>query len=330
MKGLIRLFLVLNLAAGLVALVLYFDRHYGPRSVEQWQQCLATLTTPGMASPENGWSDALQADAGATAADGVELIESSTSRDGRGSGSAAGAAAGVAPSHGGSPSGLQNLPLSTPDLQPCVWPAGSEPPTQSLAHAPLAPSPRPPQPFPRDASQDAARLRPLGSSPGSPAALLQRLHASESTGAPNDQTGALRGADPFDLMWQLQGTDEAAAARARAELQRRGCTEVHLELARRLFDPDPEVRRALARALPGLQSVDAAPWLLRLGRDDNAEVRLTAVTIMATTGDPAVLEQAEALARQDPDSRIREQVENIGRQREMAATRGEGKAGGGK
>ena len=49
-----------------------------------------------------------------------------------------------------------------------------------------------------------------------------------------------------------------AASRAREELQRRGCTEVYLELARRLFDRDPEVRKELARALPKLRNLARA------------------------------------------------------------------------
>jgi HEAT repeat protein len=93
-------------------------------------------------------------------------------------------------------------------------------------------------------------------------------------------------------------------------------------LARKLFDPNPEVRKALARALPRLQSVDAGPWLLRLSRDEDAEVRLAAITLMATTGDPSLLGQVEAAARQDPDPRIQEQAERIAQQREMSETRG--------
>ena len=52
------------------------------------------------------------------------------------------------------------------------------------------------------------------------------------------------------LMHGLQAMKSSTAAKARAELIRRGFSEVHLELARRLFDPDPEVRKQLVRALP--------------------------------------------------------------------------------
>ena len=117
--------------------------------------------------------------------------------------------------------------------------------------------------------------------------------------------------DTLELMRRLRTSGGDATARIRAELLRRGFTEVHLELARRLFDPDPEVRIELARRLPGLQSVDAAPWLLWLCEDKDAEVRLVAITLLATTGDPSLLRQVRQIAVKDPDPRIRRQAQRI-------------------
>jgi hypothetical protein len=134
----------------------------------------------------------------------------------------------------------------------------------------------------------------------------------------------LRQADLFDLVRRLRAGDQRAPA-ARAELLRRGLTEVDLELGRRLFDPDPEVRRQLVRALPALQSVDAAPWLLQLCQDEDPEVRMAALAMTGTTADPRLLDQVEALARQDPDSRIRELAEQLAQQRDIVGAR----AGGG-
>jgi HEAT repeat protein len=86
---------------------------------------------------------------------------------------------------------------------------------------------------------------------------------------------------------------------------------VQLELARRLFDPDAEVRKRLARALPSMQSVDPAPWLLQLSRDHDPEVRLVAVGLIATTGDGALWQQIERAVQNDPDPRIRRQAQQI-------------------
>ena len=117
------------------------------------------------------------------------------------------------------------------------------------------------------------------------------------------------------LMRRLRGGDASAVAEAEVELERRGFTQVDLELARQLFDPDPEVRKRLARLLPELQTVDAVPWLLRLSRDEDSEVRLLAITLLATTGDPSLLDEIRRIAREDPAPRVQRQAARIARQR---------------
>lgn len=97
---------------------------------------------------------------------------------------------------------------------------------------------------------------------------------------------------------------------------------MELELARQLVDPDPVVRKQLAQAVPRLQSIDAAPWLMWLCHDSDADVRMAAITLLATTGDTALLERVEAIARQDSDPRIHDLAEQIARQQSMAANRG--------
>jgi HEAT repeat protein len=152
---------------------------------------------------------------------------------------------------------------------------------------------------------------------------IRPVSSVQAAGKP-PRVNALAGVEAIDVMRQLRQDDRQAAAEARAELVRRGFGEVDLELARQLFDPDPAVRKRVARAVPRLESVDAVPWLLWLCHDEDADVRMTAVTLLATTGDPRILEQVEALARQDTDPRIHELAEQIGQQREMAGSRGGG------
>jgi hypothetical protein len=117
--------------------------------------------------------------------------------------------------------------------------------------------------------------------------------------------------DTVDLMRGLQAVESPAVAEARAELIRRGFSEVHLELARRLFDPDPEVRKQLIRMLPELHSIDAMPWLLRLTQDEDGEVRLAALTLLATTGDPTMLSRVQEIARQDRDPAVQRTIERL-------------------
>ena len=128
-------------------------------------------------------------------------------------------------------------------------------------------------------------------------------------------SGDLTAVDTVVLMQQLRSADPAVVAGARSELVRRKFGAVHLDLAWRLFDPDPEARRALARMLPGVAGVDAVPWLLWLARDQDAEVRLVAITLLATTGDPTLLAEVEKMAQEDPDPRVQQRAERIGQQR---------------
>ena len=54
-------------------------------------------------------------------------------------------------------------------------------------------------------------------------------------------------------------------------------------------------------AQPG---VDARPWLVLLSDDEEADVRLAAVTVMATSNDPQLIEQAWQVVLHDRDPRI--------------------------
>jgi len=130
-----------------------------------------------------------------------------------------------------------------------------------------------------------------------------------------DRPTGLESEETIDLMRRLQGDDEAEVRRCVVELSRRGLTTLHFELARRLFDPDPKTRIELARALPAMQTVDAARWLLYLSRDEDADVRLVAIGLMATTGDPTLLAEIERIATSDSDPRIRRQAQRISAQR---------------
>jgi hypothetical protein len=132
----------------------------------------------------------------------------------------------------------------------------------------------------------------------------------------------LEQSETLELMRDLNSTDPTIESKARTELTQRGFTDFHLKFARRLFDPDPAVRKEVAQMLPGLPGVDAVPWLLYLCRDDDPEVRLTAVSLIVTTGNPALLDKAEAIARADNDPRIQNQAEQIAQFRRQSASGG--------
>jgi hypothetical protein len=144
------------------------------------------------------------------------------------------------------------------------------------------------------------------------------LPVSVEEAAPSEALDSLKTVDVLDLMRRLRSETEAQRTAARRELLRRGFSEVDLELARQLFSPDVAARKQLAQAVPRLASVDAARWLMWLAADPQPEVRMAAITTLATTGDPRLLDRVEALARKDSDQQIQALADQIAKQRDLA------------
>jgi len=142
---------------------------------------------------------------------------------------------------------------------------------------------------------------------------LRPLGFSEAVPPAKDASVTTPGwSEAVEVMRRLHAADAEVAADARARLARWGLSPVQGEVAKRMFDPDAAVRKQLARALPGIPGLDAAPWLIQLAGDEDAEVRLAAITLLLTTSDPALVQQARRLAEADPDPRIRDQAERAG------------------
>jgi hypothetical protein len=319
MRGLAGSLLVLTLAAGLVAGVIYLERTYAPhaagpaadlsarpadgRAADADEPPLDAPPAPGRPADWHALADLAGRLPWNLAAPKASMVASAV-------GWIADAIAGrwrpIAP-----PKAPPGAPPGAAPVEPVL---AGRPPAEAAALRPL----------PEFDETDANRPARLQSAADEvrPALLVQ--DAAHRPPAP--PLGELRRADLFDLLRQLRAVDPQTVAAARTELVRRGLSEVDLELGRRLFDPDPEVRRQLVRALPNMQSVDAASWLLRLCRDEDPEVRMAAVTLMGTTGDLRLLEQLEAMIEHDPDARIRELAEQIAQQREIIGARAGGAA----
>lgn len=134
--------------------------------------------------------------------------------------------------------------------------------------------------------------------------------------AKSQLSSSLAAEEVDSLMRELNAENESRAEAVEAELLRRGFSALQIDLAQRLFDPDPAVRKKLVDDLPNLQGVEASPWLLRLCRDSDAGVRLAAITFLATSSDPAVLDEVEQIVRRDADWSIRRIGDRITQQRD--------------
>ena len=111
------------------------------------------------------------------------------------------------------------------------------------------------------------------------------------------------------LVMLLHEGDHHQVAQAQAGLREQGFSQGQIEVAKLLFDRDPRVRQQWARQLPLVPGMNAKPWLLWLMKDESADVRVVAVSVLATSNDPDLLERMREIAAQDADPRVRKQAE---------------------
>ncbi len=115
----------------------------------------------------------------------------------------------------------------------------------------------------------------------------------------------------LDVMRKLVSRDESLAREAVDELYRRGFQTKHFRLAELLVDPDPNVRLQLIQRLPQVSGIDSRPWLLWLSRDQDPVVRKAAVTVIATSSDPALQQRVSELANEETDDEVLRAVRQI-------------------
>jgi hypothetical protein len=116
--------------------------------------------------------------------------------------------------------------------------------------------------------------------------------------------GALANVDSRQLLAQWLVASGGDVFPLEEELTRRGFGRLSGRLVRQLFSDDPAERLGLVDDVLTEPGVDARPWLILLADDTAADVRLLAVTIMATSDDPTLIEKAWQVAINDRDPRI--------------------------
>lgn len=179
---------------------------------------------------------------------------------------------------------------------------------------------RPERIFPPDSAlplstdESPGRVDPTSARPLPPARDQESSAPARRTSADDLQPALARQAaleqmEDVALMRQLRTLDEVAADAARGELVRRGFDPLHLNLALRLVDPNVDVRRELAEALPRMQGVDAVPWLMQLASDENPTVRRTAIGILATRDSPLIDRWLREIARSERDATVKAVIE---------------------
>jgi hypothetical protein len=133
---------------------------------------------------------------------------------------------------------------------------------------------------------------------------------SNSTAA---NTAGIRARELFER-WQAASDSERPAIEK--TLSERGFKHVPAKLVKQYLSADTQDRLRVVDNVLTEPGVDARPWLFLLAEDDDAEVRLMAVTVMATSDDKALIEKAWQVSIHDRDPRI---ADLAGRLRERRA-----------
>lgn len=127
---------------------------------------------------------------------------------------------------------------------------------------------------------------------------------TEPASADHDSDAALASLETRSLLARWLAADAISALESERELARRGFGRLSADLVEQLLSPDIQSRCDLVTDLLVQPGVDARPWLVLLANDSVAEVRLAAVSMMATSNDPQLIEEAWQVVLHDRDPRI--------------------------
>jgi HEAT repeat protein len=121
----------------------------------------------------------------------------------------------------------------------------------------------------------------------------------------------LKSQDTRTLLTDLNAADKFQAGLIRTVLKERGLTSDELVLGSKFTASDPQVRLNLVDDLQVLPARTARWWLKELLSDSDANVRLKALTALATTNDPELIGIAREVAVEDTDPRVSELATRI-------------------
>jgi hypothetical protein len=114
----------------------------------------------------------------------------------------------------------------------------------------------------------------------------------------------LQGVNSRELLRRWLESSGSDVLPAEEELTRRGFVRLSARLVEPLFSNNAQDRLRLVDDVLTEPGIDPRPWLVLLADDAEADVRLLAVTIMATSDDAALIEKAWQVSIRDRDPRI--------------------------
>jgi hypothetical protein len=126
----------------------------------------------------------------------------------------------------------------------------------------------------------------------------QRANTSESFGE------SLKTLESRALLKKWASADKSGCGPLEAELVRRGLGKPNAEITTALFSERVEDRIRLVNGIMTARGINTAAWLQLFTEDSDAEVRLAAITLMSTSNNAALMEQAYQASLHDRDPRV--------------------------
>jgi hypothetical protein len=144
---------------------------------------------------------------------------------------------------------------------------------------------------------------------GIPSRELLRCWLAQEYGKAVLMSDLAHGSGSFAIPMMIDAV--AASIAVEYELGRRGFGRLSARAARQYFSEYPQQRMQLVNSVAALPGAGPAAWLVLLADDADANVRLYAVTLMATSNNAALMEKAWQIALRDRDPRIADLAERL-------------------
>lgn len=169
----------------------------------------------------------------------------------------------------------------------------------------------------QDWSMPMMRMTPAKSAAAAPGEassndLQQKLAGSATLAADGVSTHEL-------LRWWKTG-NESQRHEVERLLANRGLKKLPPKLVEQCLSDDVQERVRLVDNVMKVPGLDGRPWLMLLGDDESAEVRLAAVTLMMTSEDDSLINKAWQVSIHDHDPRIADLATRL-RDRRMNSVR---------
>jgi hypothetical protein len=216
--------------------------------------------------------------------------------------------------------------LATPSEQVVSAPVAEEPVAQPLAAAPVDESPWGESPTGQGEVWSPQWLGVRTISPPPPLAGEASLSVQVNEGqaslpvdvpTPLDfqrMLSDLRRLSTAELLEQLPTADMFSAGAIRKVLAERGIDAVEVELTSQIKSDDEADRLRLVDQASQLPAAAARRLLRLLVGDPSGDVRLRALTTLATTNDPGLADLARTMATEDEDPRVADLASRLLRQ----------------